>query len=100
MILSMLQSQPPAPVPSQPPTEAPPAEITSTTDALNQMRLKRREEASVSSESKSTKAPPTLHELEAEAAPFEEVQEEVIPEKRGEAGTICLVIFALLCFTF
>lgn len=101
MILSMLQTQTPAPAPapSQPPTEAPAAEITSTTDALNQMRLKRREEASASSESKSaTKAPPTLHELEAEAAPFEEVLEEVIPEKRGEAGTICLVIFALLYF--
>lgn len=79
----MTQAQPQAPPAAK---EEPPAEIASTTDALAQMRLKRREEASGSSESKPTKAP-TLHELEAEAAPFEEeAAEEVIPEKRGEAG--------------
>lgn len=75
--------QPQAPPPLA--KEEPPAEIASTTDALAQMRIKRREEASGSSEQKSTKAP-TLQELEAEAAPFEEVPEEKIPEKRGEAG--------------
>lgn len=78
--MSMLQAQPPSVT-----KEAPPSEISSTTDALAQLRLKRREEASSSSDSKATKGR-TLYELEAEAAPFEEIPEEKILEKRGTAG--------------
>lgn len=67
--------------------EEPPApcEISSTAEALTQLRIKRKEEASGSSGSKAPKVR-TLQELEAEAAPFEEAAEEVIPEKRGTAG--------------
>lgn len=83
----MLQDQPPSVT-----KEAPPSEISSTTDALAHLRLKRREEASSSSDSKPTKVQ-TLHELEAEAATFEEVAEEVVPEKRGTAGMIFVFIF-------
>lgn len=72
-----------APVPAVA-KEAPPSEISSTTDALAQLRMKHREESSKSSETKG----PTLQQLEAEAAPFEEVEEvEVAMDaKTGNAG--------------
>lgn len=58
-------------------------EVSSTTEALAQLRLKRREESSHSSE----KRVPTLQEIEAEAAPFEQHAEEAVVEaKSGTAG--------------
>lgn len=92
MLLSMMQPQP---QPSSTAPESVPVEISSTTDALAQMRLKRREDATGSSGSKATKAP-TLHELEAEAAPLEEAPEEAIPEIRGVAG----MIFVFVLFSY
>lgn len=65
------------------PKEVPPSEVevASTTDALAQLRMKRREESSRSGESRKT-----MQQLEAEAAPFDEVPE-VVPEvERGEKG--------------
>lgn len=98
--MSVLQNQQ---QPSQPSItqQTPPSEIASTTDALAQLRLKRREEASGSSEPKATKGQ-TVQDLEAEAAPFEEVQEEAIPEKRGAAGmTFAFSLpLSLLFFTY
>lgn len=62
--------------------ETVPSEISSTTDALAQLRLKHREESSKSGESKG----PSLKDLEAEAAPFEQYQEEVKIAKTGSGG--------------
>lgn len=85
MFRSMVQAQPPS-VQSVTKETAPP-KISSTPDALAQMRLKRREEASSSSDTKAPKAP-TLQELQAEAAPLVEPPEEEIPEKRGTSGMV------------
>lgn len=64
--------------------EKPSFEIASTSEALAQLRLKRREE---SSQHSSEKKAPTLQEIEAEAAPFEEdVQEAVVEAKTGTCG--------------
>lgn len=66
------------------PMEKPSFEIASTSEALAQLRLKRREE---SSQHSSEKKAPTLQEIEAEAAPFEEdVQEAVVEAKTGTCG--------------
>lgn len=85
MLLMLQDQQPPVAV------ETTPSEISSTTDVLAELHLKRREEASNSTKGQS------LHDLEAEAAPFETDPEEVIPEKRGEAG---MIIILSLCFLF
>lgn len=79
-MLSMLQSA--APPQSK---EIAPSEISSTEDALAQMRLKHREESSKSGETKA----PTIQQLEAEACPFEEaVQEEVMQPQTGTNGKL------------
>lgn len=71
--------------------ETPPSEISSTTDALAQLRLKQHEESSCLSEIDEQ----SFHELEAEAASFVNVSEEAVAEKRGTAGMtfICLFVF-------
>lgn len=77
-MLSMLQSQP-----LPPSKEVAPSEISSTEDALAQMRLKHREESSKSSETKA----PTIQQLEAEASHLDEdVQEEVLQPQTGTNG--------------
>lgn len=64
-----------------PETQATPSEVSSTTDALAQLRLQRHESASKSSDSR-----PTLQQLELEAASHDHEQEEVIEAKIGKAG--------------
>lgn len=61
-----------------PPSEV---EVASTTDALAQLRMKRREESRSSGESRKT-----VQQLLAEAAPFDEVPEAIPEVKRGEKG--------------
>lgn len=80
IMLSKLRSA--EPVVSSMAMETSPSEISSTTDALAQFRLNRREEAAHSTAAQS------LHDLEADAAPFEEDPVNVISKKRGEAGMI------------
>lgn len=81
------QTQPapaPAPAPTPLATEKP-SEFSSTTEALAQLRLKRREESKGSSETRA----PTLQQLEAEAAPLEEsAPEPTVEAKSGTHGKI------------
>lgn len=68
------------------PIEKPSYEVQSTSEALAQLRLKRREESSHSSEKKTM---PTIQELQAQAAPLQEHVEEVAVEaKIGTCGKL------------
>lgn len=72
--------QPQAPVQQHEETAA----VMSTTDALDRLRIKRKEE---SKSSGSTKAP-TLQQYLSEAAPFEEHVQEVVEARMGRCGKI------------
>lgn len=74
-LFSMVQAA--APVQAKQET---PSEVSSTTDALAQLRMTKRSESS--SEAKA----PTMQQLEAEAAPLEEVQEAVVEARVGKCG--------------
>lgn len=87
-MLSLLQAQPQSVA-----KDTPPSEISSTTDALAQMRLKHK---TSSSGEPNVQKGATLKELEASAAPFEEVVEEVVAEKRGAAGMAFVLLFLFL----
>lgn len=86
----MAKQQVVAPAPAAPapviPIEKPSYEVQSTSEALAQLRLKRREESSHSSEKKTM---PTIQELQAQAAPLQEHVEEVAVEaKIGTCGKL------------
>lgn len=61
------------------------SEISSTIDALAHLRMTKRSDGS--SKSSETKGP-TLQQLEAEAAPIEEVQEAVAEARIGKCGKL------------
>lgn len=72
------------------PIEKPSDEVQSTSEALAQLRLKRREESSHSSEKRTM---PTIQELQAQAAPLQEHVEEVaVDAKIGTCGKLILFL--------
>lgn len=87
-------SQPQAPVQQH---EEKAEVMSSTTDALDRLRIKLKED---SKSSGSTKAAPSLQQYESEAAPFEEYVPEVVEARMGRCGKIYSIFFQRFLIRF